>query len=77
MISPVVALGLGLLPSLVCRANAAAIPSSATAEGLDLSDSLQNILSNSHNSDAYKYPTDLTRGIVPVSQQSYGIKIPF
>jgi len=52
---------------LALHVNAAAIPSSATAEGLDISDTLQNILSNNHNSDAYSYPTDLTRGIIPVS----------
>lgn len=46
------------------QANAAAIPS---AEGLSISESLQSILSNTHNSDAYSYPTDLTRGIIPVS----------
>lgn len=46
---------------------AAPLPASATAEGLDISQSLQNILSNSHNSDAYTYPTDLTRGIAVVS----------
>ena len=32
----------------------------------DVSASLQNILANTHQSDAYQYPTDLTRGIVPV-----------
>jgi hypothetical protein len=29
---------------------------------------LQNILSNTHGSDLYSYPTDLTRAIVPVSR---------
>jgi len=29
--------------------------------------SLQNILDNTHGSSLYTYPTDLTRGIVPVS----------
>lgn len=33
----------------------------------DVSNALQNILSNTHGSDLYTYPTDLTRGIVPVS----------
>ena len=28
---------------------------------------LQNVLSNTHGSDLYSYPTDFTRGIVPVS----------
>jgi hypothetical protein len=32
----------------------------------DVSSTLQNILSNTHNSDLYTYPTDLTRGIIPV-----------
>lgn len=49
---------------------AAPLPTSATAQDLDISDSLQNILSNTDNSDAYSYPTDLTRGIVPVSSCS-------
>lgn len=34
---------------------------------LDVSSSLQNILSNTHGSDLYAYPTDLTRGIIPAS----------
>lgn len=38
--------------------DAAAIP--------DVSGTLQNILQNTHNSDLYTYPTDLTRGIIPV-----------
>lgn len=33
----------------------------------DVSRSLQNILANTDKSNAYTYPTDLTRGIVPVS----------
>lgn len=32
-----------------------------------ISSSLQNILKNTHDSPAYEYPTDLTKGIVPVS----------
>ena len=32
----------------------------------DVSDSLQNILANTHGSAAYTYPTDLTRNIMPV-----------
>ncbi|KAL0258572.1 hypothetical protein SLS55_006069 [Diplodia seriata] len=39
--------------------DAAAIP--------DVSSTLQNILQNTHGSDLYTYPTDLTRGIIPVS----------
>lgn len=31
-----------------------------------ISDTLQNILANTHKSDLYSYPTDLTRGIIPV-----------
>lgn len=34
---------------------------------LDISSSLQNILDNTHGSNLYTYPTDLTRGIIPVS----------
>jgi hypothetical protein len=30
------------------------------------SDALQNILKNSDNTNKYKYPTDFTRGIIPV-----------
>lgn len=44
---------------LLARFCAAQIP--------DVSQSLQNILKNTHNSKLYTYPTDLTRGIVPVS----------
>lgn len=32
-----------------------------------ISSDLQNILKNTHGSDAYSYPTDLTRDIIPVS----------
>lgn len=32
-----------------------------------ISSSLQNILKNTHGSPAYEYPTDLTKGIMPVS----------
>ena len=49
------------------RANAAAIPASAQAVGLDISSTLQNILANTQGSTGYTYPTDLTRGIIPVS----------
>jgi hypothetical protein len=51
---------------LALQANAASIPASAQAVGLDISATLQNILANTQNSDGYTYPTDLTRGIVPV-----------
>lgn len=30
---------------------------------------LQNVLDNTHRSQEYGYPTDFTRGIVPVSSQ--------
>jgi hypothetical protein len=63
MISSLVA----VVTSLALGASAAPVPATDSAEGLDISTTLQNILSNTHNSDAYKYPTDLTRGIVPVS----------
>lgn len=45
---------------------AAPLPASATAEGLDITFTLQNILANTDQSGAYTYPTALTRGIVPV-----------
>jgi hypothetical protein len=32
-----------------------------------ISSELQNILKNTHRSNAYSYPTDLTRDIFPVS----------
>lgn len=31
----------------------------------------QNILQNTHRSNEYGYPTDLTRGIMPVSAANY------
>ena len=48
---------------LALHVNAAVIPRS---NDLDISQTLQNILANTHGSDAYSYPTDLTRGIIPV-----------
>jgi hypothetical protein len=36
-----------------------------------VSSTLQNILHNTDKSDLYTYPTDLTRGIVPVSKLGY------
>ncbi|EXJ91832.1 hypothetical protein A1O3_00382 [Capronia epimyces CBS 606.96] len=76
-----------MIPSLLAVAlpfalqvSAAALPASASAEGLDIGASLQNILSNTHNSDGYKYPTDLTRGIVPKrihSHNDYWRDVPF
>lgn len=48
----------GLLAGL-----ALAVPSYAATPA---SGALQNILQNTHQSPAYGYPTDLTRGIIPV-----------
>ncbi|EXJ93442.1 hypothetical protein A1O1_01834 [Capronia coronata CBS 617.96] len=65
---------------LALQASAAPLPASASAEGLDIPAALQNILSNTHNSDAYTYPTDLTRGIVPKrihSHNDYWRDVPF
>lgn len=45
-----------------------ALASLAAGGPLDVSSALQNILQNTDNDNAYHYPTDLTRGIVPVSQ---------
>ncbi|KAK5058814.1 hypothetical protein LTR84_011078 [Exophiala bonariae] len=76
MISSILALSL----SWALQVHAAAIPSSATAEGLSLSPGLQNILSNTDNNDAYTYPTDLTRGIIPKpihSHNDYWRDVPF
>ena len=36
------------------------------------SDALQNILKNSDNTSKYKYPTDFTRGIIPVRHAVVG-----
>ncbi|KAF2789783.1 hypothetical protein K505DRAFT_328004 [Melanomma pulvis-pyrius CBS 109.77] len=47
---------------------------------LDVPSTLQNILKNTHNSNKYKYPTDLTRGIVPKpfhSHNDYWRDVPF
>lgn len=52
--------------------DAAAIP--------DVSSTLQNILQNTHGSDLYTYPTDLTRGIIPKpfhSHNDYWRDVPF
>lgn len=63
MISSLFALAL----PLALKVAASPLPASATAEGLDITTSLQNILDNTQNSNGYTYPTDLTRGIIPVS----------
>lgn len=57
-----------VLGLLVAAALAVAIPP-------DVSSGLQNILRNTHKSKAYTYPTDLTRGIIPVRAQSINIKL--
>ncbi|OJD33467.1 altered inheritance of mitochondria protein [Diplodia corticola] len=61
------------LALVVARAvDAAAIP--------DVSSTLQNILQNTHGSDLYTYPTDLTRGIIPKpfhSHNDYWRDVPF
>lgn len=44
------------------------IQQSQSSQYPDVSSSLQNILDNTHGSDLYTYPTDLTRGIIPVSR---------
>ena len=61
-------------------ANAAPLPPSATAEGLDISTALQNILANTDNNNGYTYPTDITRGIMPKrihSHNDYWRDVPF
>ncbi|KAF2087575.1 hypothetical protein K490DRAFT_41696 [Saccharata proteae CBS 121410] len=58
--------------SLSPLAHAAAVP--------DVSETLQNILRNTHQSDLYHYPTDLTRGIWPKgfhSHNDYWNDVPF
>ena len=56
---------LHFLPLFASLATAAPLPASATAQGLDISTTLQNILANTDNNDGYTYPTDITRGIMP------------
>ena len=46
------------IPCLLACTSESAVP--------DVTDTLQNILKNTDNSNKYKYPTDLTRGIIPV-----------
>lgn len=48
---------------------AASLASSSVAS---LSPELQNILQNTHKSNEYTYPTDFTRGIIPVSATKRG-----
>lgn len=52
----------------------------ASPERPELSSSLQNILANTDKSTAYRYPTDLTRGILPKplhSHNDYWRDLPF
>ncbi|KAF2021401.1 hypothetical protein BU24DRAFT_417064 [Aaosphaeria arxii CBS 175.79] len=61
-----------ILPCLVAGVLATAIP--------DVSSTLQNILKNTDNSNKYRYPTDLTRGIIPKpfhSHNDYWRDVPF
>lgn len=57
-----------LIPSLSHIAVAGVVLSgfSESVAGTANSPALQNILMNTDRSDAYDYPTDLTRGILPV-----------
>jgi len=51
-----------------------------TGSPVDVSSTLQNILANTHGSNLYTYPTDLTRGIAPKafhSHNDYWRDIPF
>ena len=66
--------------SLLVQVSTAQLPSSATAEGLDISQTLQNILANTDNNPGYTYPTDITRGIAPKpihSHNDYWRDLPF
>jgi hypothetical protein len=59
-------------PCLLASALATSIP--------DVSTTLQNILKNTDNSNKYRYPTDLTRGIIPKpvhSHNDYWRDVPF
>ena len=42
----------------------------ASATTPDLSKSFQSVLTSANNNNLYTYPTDLTRGIIPVSPTS-------
>lgn len=42
-----------------------------------ISDTLQNILANTHKSNLYTYPTDLTRGIIPVATLPHIFRLDF
>lgn len=55
--------------SLLTATSAVILASSKLAAEAGISQSLQNVLKNTHGSEAYHYPTDFTRGIMPVSVQ--------
>ena len=59
------------MKSIVLAVVASLASAAPTPEGLDISDSLQNVLDNTQGSDLYTYPTDLTRGIVPKAIHSH------
>ncbi|GES64179.1 altered inheritance of mitochondria protein 6 homolog ARB_06966 [Aspergillus terreus] len=66
------------LRSLLVVASAASLVLSGTAAGM--SSELQSVLKNTHRGDEYKYPTDFTRGIMPIpvhSHNDYWRDIPF
>ena len=50
------------LPALLLASHVVAAP----VQNHNLPSTLQNILANTDGSNLYTYPTDLTRGIVPV-----------
>ncbi|RMZ89897.1 hypothetical protein DV736_g2874, partial [Chaetothyriales sp. CBS 134916] len=59
---------------------ASLVIASPLPQDLDISSSLQNVLENTHDSDLYTYPTDLTRGVVPKqihSHNDYWRDVPF
>jgi len=64
------------LPALLLASHVVAAP----VQNHNLPSTLQNILANTDGSNLYTYPTDLTRGIVPISAHShndYWRSIPF
>ncbi|KZF20408.1 alkaline phosphatase [Xylona heveae TC161] len=66
--------------SAVIAAGLANIVTAAPLPVLDVPAALSNILANTHQSNLYTYPTDLTRGIVPKpihSHNDYWRDVPF
>lgn len=61
------------LRSLLVVASAASLVLPGTAAGM--SSELQSVLKNTHRGDEYKYPTDFTRGIMPVSDNELSMVI--